>query len=187
MTVATAVAEALAVRRAAREVASATAIQATFDRLASRIAGAVRDANPVLLTIMQGGAFAAVELARRFDFPCEFDYVHLSRYGEALTGGALTWRVRPDPRLQDRTVLVIDDILDQGVTLTALLDELRALGVARVLTAVLVVKELRSPQERPSVDFAGMRVGDSYVFGCGMDYKGYWRGLPALYAVAGNG
>src|SRR5690606_14963576 len=96
----------------------------------------------------------------------------------------LDWHVEPRPELEGRAVLVVDDILDAGLTLAALEHALRARRVASLHKAVFAVKELRQPIERPTVDFAGTSVPDVYVFGCGMDYRGYWRGIPELLAVA---
>jgi len=175
--------EARDVLAAAREVASAAQIDTVLDRLGAEVTVCLGDACPVVLAVMLGGVFTATELARRLTFPYEFDYVHLTRYGRALSGGAIEWLVRPRASLRGRDVLIVDDILDRGETLAALQAELRALRVARVHTAVLVTKELNEPRPRPAIDFVGMSVGDSYVFGCGMDYKGFWRGLPALYAI----
>lgn len=175
--------EALAVRETARELASAAQVEVVLDRLAADVTAEVGRACPVLLAVMRGGVFTATELARRFDFPHEFDYVHLTRYGKSLTGGEIEWVVRPHSSLRGRDVVIVDDILDRGVTLAAIQAELVELGVARQHTAVLVVKDLVQAQPRPPVDFVGMQVEDRYVFGCGMDYKGFWRGLPALYAV----
>lgn len=175
--------EARDVLGAAREIAPAARVGAVLDRLSAEVTARLRDACPIVLAVMQGGVFTATELARRLSFPYEFDYVHLTRYGKALEGGAIEWLVRPHAALRGRDVLIVDDIFDRGDTLCALQAELRALGVARVHTVVLVTKDLDQPQPRPAIDFVGMSVGDSYVFGCGMDYKGFWRGLPALYAI----
>jgi hypoxanthine phosphoribosyltransferase len=111
--------------------------------------------------------------------------------------------VRPRKELEGRTVLVVDDILDHGGTLRALDAELRRVGVAEHLNAVLVVKRLertplprtplprtplaRTPRARtaqPTLAAAGLAVDDVYVFGSGMDYRGYWRELGGIYAVA---
>ena len=151
--------------------------------MAREVGEAVGGENPVFLAVMQGVMFTAVELAPRCDFPYELDYVHVTRYGNGLTGGAVEWRVRPSTGLAGRTVVIVDDILDRGITLAALEAELAAIGVARVLKAVLVVKELREPVQRPAVDVRGFTIEDVYVFGCGMDYEGYWRGLRGLYAA----
>jgi hypoxanthine phosphoribosyltransferase len=148
--------------------------------LAPRLAGK----NPVLLAVMHGGAFTALELSKRFRFPHEFDYVHVTRYRGRERGGALEWRVRPSSALAGRTVLVVDDILDRGHTLRALAAELRAVGVAEQLTAVLVAKRRGGRARLPPVDAIGVSVEDVYVFGCGMDYRGHWRGLSAIHALA---
>lgn len=173
--------EALQIRAASPELVSANEVSAAYDRLAVEISNVLAERCPVLLALMHGGVFAAVELSQRLDFPHEFDYVHASRYGQALTGGQLDWHVRPGEHLRGRHVLVVDDILDKGHTLAAVLEALEEIGVERAYSAVLIEKTLETP--RPEADFVGMTVPDTYVFGCGMDYKGFWRGLPNIYAV----
>jgi hypoxanthine phosphoribosyltransferase len=154
-----------------------------LDRMAAEPTPHLRHANPVVLAVMHGGAFAAVELCKRFRFAHEFDYVHVTRYAGDTRGGSLTWLVRPRRALAGRTVLVVDDILDHGKTLRALEVELERIGVAKQFRAVLVVKRLALPN-RPSVAVSGLAIDDVYVFGSGMDYRGYWRGLAGIYAVA---
>jgi hypoxanthine phosphoribosyltransferase len=167
----------------AEKLFSAEAVAAALDRMATEIAASLGDADPVVLAAMNGGAFAAVELCRRFRFPYEFDYVHATRYGESVTGGALEWRVDADSALRGRAVLLVDDVLDRGITLAALQSRLAAIGAARWETAVLVRKHLPDASGRPPVDYVGLEAGDRYLFGCGMDYAGYWRGLPEIYAL----
>ena len=179
-----AVADALAARRHARRIASAREIARALERMAEEITADLAGADPVVLAVMHGGAFAAVELCRRLRFPYELDFVHVTRYARGTRGGEIEWRVRPSAELTGRTVLVVDDVLDRGHTLRALGAELEKVGVARRRTAVLVVKRVANARARPKVDYRGVEVGDVYLFGCGMDYRGYWRGLPALYALA---
>ena len=169
-------------RRKARRVYSAREVARALDRMAAELAPKLEHANPVVLAVMQGGAFAAIELCKRFRFAHEFDYLHVTRYSGDTRGGNLTWLVRPSPALAGRTVLLVDDILDHGKTLRAIDAELERTGVAKQLTAVLVVKRLAL--RRPSVTVSGLAVDDVYVFGSGMDYRGYWRGLRGIYAVA---
>ena len=134
---------------------------------------------------MHGGAFAALELCKRFAFPHEFDYVHVTRYRGGTRGRDLTWRVRPSKALAGRTVLVVDDILDHGKTLRALDAELDRVGVAEQLERGARRQAARAQacaaDASPS---AVSTVDDVYVFGSGMDYRGYWRGLRGIYAVA---
>ncbi|HEX7081914.1 MAG TPA: hypoxanthine-guanine phosphoribosyltransferase [Gammaproteobacteria bacterium] len=176
-------ADAVEARRRARRLLSAPEVDAVYDRMAGDIAALLAGANPVVVAVMHGGVFTAIELCRRFEFPYDFAYVHPTRYGHELTGGELDWKVEPKPELKGRTVLIVDDILDGGVTLGELERSMRSLGIERLYKAVFAIKALARPAVRPSVDFEGVHVEDVYVFGCGMDYRGYWRGLPELLAV----
>jgi hypoxanthine phosphoribosyltransferase len=158
-------------------------VDAAFDRIASDITSLLSSADPLLLAILAGGAYPLVQIAERLTFPCQIDFAHATRYRGGLVGGAIEWRAKPRTPLAGRVVLVIDDILDEGHTLAEVMAECTRQGATRVLSAVLVRK--RHP--RPTVghaDFVGLEVNDRYVFGCGMDYKEYFRGLPAIYAVA---
>jgi hypoxanthine phosphoribosyltransferase len=175
--------DALAARRGARRVCSAREIARALQRMADAITTDLAGEDPVVLAVMHGGAFAAIEICRRLHFPYELDFVHVTRYASSTRGGEIEWRVRPSAELMGRTVLVVDDVLDRGHTLRALGAELKKVGVARQLTAVLVVKRVAKARARPRVDYRGVEVDDVYLFGCGMDYRGYWRGLPALYAL----
>ena len=172
------------IRNDATLVHSAVEITAIIARLSAEIEDEIGDKCPVIVPIMMGGAFTAIEICRHFDFGYELDWLHVSRYGRALSGGELRWNSRPKLDLAGRTVLLVDDVLDRGVTLAAVIAELQSLKPASILTAVLVSKNIDDDQGRPTVDFIGTRCPDHYLFGCGMDYKGFWRGLPALYAVA---
>ena len=166
-------------------VHDAEAVRRALDKMAQAITAVVADKNPVILAVMNGGAFVATELCRRFEFLYEFDYAHATRYGRDLIGGDIEWRVFPSERLTDRVVVVVDDILDRGNTLAAILDAIETAGASEVYSTVLVRKRLRDGPSRPEVDFVGLETDDVYLFGCGMDYAGYWRGLPALYGLRG--
>jgi hypoxanthine phosphoribosyltransferase len=174
------------VRRTARRIYSPRTVARALDAMAAKLTPRLRETNPVVVAVMHGGAFAALELCKRFSFPHEFDYVHVTRYRGEMQGGGLRWRVKPSASLAGRTVLVVDDILDHGKTLRALDAELERIGARDRLTAVLVVKRL-AHVKRPAVTVAGLDVDDVYVFGSGMDYRGYWRELPGIYAVAEDG
>lgn len=161
---------------------STEVIHAAIRRLGEEISGELRHENPVVLCVVSGGIVFTGQLLMQFDFPMELDYVHASRYQNATVGRALEWEVLPKLKLANRTVLLVDDILDQGVTLKAIQDKCFELGAAKVLSAVLVEKQL--DQVKPiAADFVGLVVPDRYVFGYGMDVYGWWRNLPAIYAL----
>lgn len=171
------------VRREARQIYSAGEVRAALRAMAAAIEPRLAGRNPLVVAVMHGGLFTALHLSEQFSFPHEFDYVHLGRFGNGLEGGAPEWVVGPKPSFRGRVVLLVDDVLDQGVTLAALQAELLGAAVAELQTAVLVSKDAGA-LVRPAVDYVGLHAGREYLFGCGMDYKSYWRHLPGLYAVA---
>ena len=175
--------DAAVARANAEELCSAEEIESAIAGMAEKAAVVIGGRNPIVLSIMNGGLFTTVKLTSHFDFPYETDRIQVSRYGTELTGHQLTWLIEPALDCRDRLVLLVDDILDQGVTLDAVKHKLISEGASDVLSAVLVVKD--TARTTPvSVDFSGLHCPDRYVFGCGMDYRGFWRGLPALYALA---
>ncbi|QDF99104.1 hypoxanthine-guanine phosphoribosyltransferase [Azoarcus sp. DD4] len=178
-----------AIKRAREEadcLADETAVEAALDRMAVEITGRLADSNPLVYTVMNGGLILAGRILTRLPFPLEVAYLHASRYGHALQGTLLDWRVRPTQDLRGRSVLVLDDILDEGHTLNAIIEHLKAEGAREVLSAVLVHKvHERKAYPGMRADFTGLDIADRFLFGCGMDYKGYWRNAPGIYAVKG--
>ncbi len=160
-------------------------VEAALDRMAIDIHQQLHDQNPVLLCVMIGGLVPLGNLLPRLDFPLEVDYVHATRYRGEITGGKVHWKVRPSTNLFDRTVLIVDDILDGGITLAAIVEEVKALGAKVVLTAVLVDKyHKRVENGLKNADFVGLQIEDHYIFGYGMDYNEYLRNAPGIFVVA---
>jgi hypoxanthine phosphoribosyltransferase len=156
-----------------------------LDRMAIEIHAQLHDKNPVLLCVMIGGMVPLGNLLPRLDFPLEVDYVHATRYSGDIYGGDLNWKVRPSVNLQGRTVLVVDDILDGGVTLSAILAEVRSMGAKEVFSAVLVDKHCnRLENGLKNADFVGLTVDNHYIFGYGMDYHEYLRNAPGIFVVS---
>ena len=161
-------------------------VETAIGRLAQEITARLRDSNPVVICVMNGGLILTGQLLTRLVFPLQLEYLHATRYGHGTSGSGLEWQVRPQQDLQGRTVLLLDDILDEGVTLAAIADYCRRQGAAEVLMAVLVEKlHLRKVTPGMRADFSGLEVGDRFLFGYGLDYKGYWRNAPGIYAVKG--
>lgn len=168
-------------------IVSPAGIDAALDKMAEQITARLKDANPMVYVIMNGGLFLGGQLLPRLNFPLEISYLHATRYGHALNGTLLDWRVRPTQDLRGRSVLVLDDILDEGYTLIAVMEHLRKEGAAEVFNAVLVDKlHDRKAVKGMKPDFCGVEAPDRYLFGCGMDFKGYWRNAPGIYALRGH-
>ncbi len=134
-----------------------------------------------LMVLMNGGLYPAVELARRMQRPLLMDHVHATRYRGRTSGGSLHWGRWPSS--VQGTVLLVDDIFDEGHTLQAVRAKLLEDGADAVVTAVLTVKQHDRGLPRDWVDDAALVVPDRYVFGCGMDWQGYWRQLDAIWAL----
>jgi hypoxanthine phosphoribosyltransferase len=166
-------------------VASADEVQAALRRVAAEVEARLASAYPLVLAVMGGAVVFAGQLLPLLRFPLDFDYIHASRYGAATRGAGVDWRVGPPAGVRGRSVLVVDDILDGGHTMAAIRDRLLGLGAQAFHCAVLVEKLLG--KEKPiHADFVGLRIPDRFVFGFGMDAKGYWRNLPEIRAMAGS-
>jgi hypoxanthine phosphoribosyltransferase len=158
-------------------------VEAALAGMASRINQALDGTDPLVVCVMTGGVVPFGRLLPRFTFPLQIDYVHATRYGKKLQGGQLQWLSGPHQDPRGRAVLLIDDILDEGTTLAGIEARYRADGAREVSKAVLVVKD-RARVHDVKIEFAGLDVPNRYVFGCGMDYKGYLRNIPGIYAEA---
>ena len=160
----------------------AAAVTAAVDKVAADITRDLSDANPLMLCVMSGGVPFAGGLLTRLSFPLDFDYLHATRYGENTVGTTLSWRAFPRLPVKGRVVLVVDDILDEGVTLAAIRERLLQMGAAEVRIAVFADKEKASTKP-VKADYIGLSVPDRFVYGFGMDVQGAWRNLQAIYAV----
>ena len=167
-------------------LASQDEVERAIDRMATEITESLHDKRPLVLCVMNGGLIIAGQLLPKLRFPLEIDYVHATRYGDKTKGAGLEWKAMPKEDMKGRTVLLLDDILDEGVTLESLARHCREQGAAEVFLAVLVEKlHLRKVIPGMRADFSGLDVGDRFLFGYGLDYKGFWRNAPGIYAVKG--
>ncbi len=162
---------------------SAQQVERALDRLAEQLTERLRGTNPLLLCVLNGAVVTAGQLLTRLDFPLELDYLHATRYQGETRGGELHWIAHPRTSVAGRTLLVVDDIFDEGITLAAIVAALRAEGAGEVLSAVLVEKRHDRKPEGFRPEFIGLEVEDRYVFGYGMDYKEYLRNVPGIFAV----
>jgi hypoxanthine phosphoribosyltransferase len=168
----------------ASRVHSAAAVAKAYQELAAGIQPRVDEGRCVLLGVLIGGLVPLVEIARRLGGDLVLDVCRVSRYGDALRGGEPRWLMLPGQELEGRDVVLVDDIYDQGVTLSFVAEHCHGRGARSVRIAALVRKRHGRALAGPLPDLVGLEVGDEYVFGCGMDYRGRWRHLPDIWAVA---
>lgn len=174
--------EARGILAGAEIIHSAETVAAAVSRVAAEITEKLGESNPLVLCVMSGGVPFAGQLMTQLLFPLDFDYMHVTRYGQETSGGALSWRSAPWTPVKGRTVLILDDILDEGFTLAAIVERMKELGASACYTAVATDK-LNGKTKPLKADFVALTVPDRFVFGYGMDVRGKWRNLPAIYAM----
>jgi hypoxanthine phosphoribosyltransferase len=158
-------------------------VEDALTRMALEIELKLSEKVPVLITVMNGGLITTARLVSKLRFPLEMDFLHVSRYGKNTFGSDLKWHATPQIQLRNRCVLIIDDILDEGVTLKEIIEYCKTQGVSEVFSAVLLKKNRGRAVTGISADFVGIEVEDRYVFGSGLDFRGYLRNSPGIYAV----
>lgn len=164
---------------------SADEVQQALDRMAGEITDTLKQANPLILTVMTGALITTGHLVTRLHFPLEIDYIHATRYQGTNRGGDLHWLVEPRQCLRDRTILIVDDIMDGGLTLSAIIDYCKQADAKAIYAAVLVSKNRkRELGVNFEPDFVGVTTEDKYLFGFGLDYHEYLRNVPGIYAVS---
>jgi len=154
----------------------------SVSRVAREIRAELAERHPLVLSVMGGAVVFTGQLLPMLDFPLDFDYLHVSRYGAGTSGGQLRWITTPRQDIAGRVVLVVDDILDEGITLEAIREHIVAAGATACYCAVFADKKIAKPKPI-AADFVGVSLPDRFVFGFGMDIDGAWRNLPAVYAL----
>lgn len=177
---------AAAILKDAELICSSDEVQAAVSRIAhelnDRFSKPDSPSFPLVLGVMGGGVVFTGQLLPNLTFPLEFDFIHVSRYGDEDYGGEIVWKVIPRQNVTNRTVIVLDDILDEGETLSHVKRRLLEMGAADVVIAVFADKAIN--KKKPiKPDHVGVTVPNKFVIGFGMDWQGYWRNLPDVWAV----
>jgi hypoxanthine phosphoribosyltransferase len=167
----------------ARRLYARHELENAITRMGRELTAALGGERALLLTVMNGGMFFASALAFAIDTDLDFDYAHATRYGNATVGREVRWLHRPTASMHGRSVILADDILDEGYTLAALREHCLAAGAGRVLIAVLCDKLHDRRMPGLKADYVGVELPDRYVFGYGLDYYGQGRNLPDIWAL----
>jgi hypoxanthine phosphoribosyltransferase len=161
---------------------SETVVNNAIKQMADQLNQDYANEPPVVMCVMGGAVYFTGQLLAKLQFALEFDYVQATRYHGTTGCNQLNWVVMPRDNIKNRTVLILDDILDEGITLQSIVEQCQIKGAKEVKIAVLVEKQLN--KDKPVIaNYVGLKVPNRYVFGCGMDIYGWWRNLPAIYAL----
>lgn len=150
--------------------------------LAARICADYGDTCLTLLVVLKGGAWFAADLARRLPFSTEIEFTRAKSYRGAASTGEVSFLIEPGPGLAGRHVLIVEDILDTGHTLAAIMARVAALGPASLRVCTLLNKPARRAAP-VRADYVGFEIPDHFVVGYGLDYEEQYRALPAIYTM----
>lgn len=152
-----------------------------LQRIARQINQDYQNKNLLCLCVLNGGMVTLGQLLPMIKIPCQLDSVHASRYAGKTSGYQLKWSKYPALSLQNQDVLLIDDILDEGITLYELQNYCRQQGAASVKSAVLINKLHRRKYKNIQANYIACECEDYYIYGFGMDYKEYGRNKDGIY------
>lgn len=161
------------------QVVDADEIAARVGELGEAIAADYADRSPLLVAVLVGSLPFLADLVRSVTVPLQVDFLGVSRFGE---GGRIRIALDTAQTVVDRHVIIVEDIVDTGLTLTVLRRMFEDRGAASVATATLVDKTRRRLVDVP-LEYRGFEVGDEYLIGYGLDWEGRYRNLPSLWAV----
>lgn len=163
----------------AAEVLPEADIRSRVAELGQAIAADYSERDPLFLVILNGSVPFGADLVRSVPLHAEVDFLGLNRFGE---GGRIGVTLDTSTPLLERNVIIVEDIIDTGLTLTTLRRMISDRGAASVSTAALLDKSRRRVSEVP-IEYRGFEVGDEFLVGYGLDWQGLYRNLRSIWAV----
>ena len=163
----------------AAEAISENDLRSRVVELGQAISFDYQDRDPLFVVMLVGAVPFAADLVRAFDGSAEVDFMGLNRFGES---GRIGIAVDPSTPVLDRNVVIVDDIIDTGLTLTVLRKMMIDRGAASVATTALFDKARRRVSDVP-IEYRGFEIGDEFLVGYGLDWQGYYRNLRSVWAV----
>lgn len=157
-------------------------IEATVKRLAAEIRWDYCDKHPILIGVLKGSFMFMADLIRLLDFPLEVDFIWLSSYGGRKTSGRIKLVQGVQSKIKDRHVLVIEDIIDTGLTTAFVLDYLKRRRPASLRLCTLTEKPARR-KVPVNIDYLGLTVPNRFIVGYGIDWNERFRYLDSIYAI----
>ncbi|PJF33683.1 MAG: hypoxanthine phosphoribosyltransferase, partial [Phototrophicales bacterium] len=157
-------------------------IQQAVQKVAAMINKELSGKNPLFLVVLNGAFMFAGDLFKHVNIPCEISFVKLSSYIGTQTTSVVRELIGLDEVLHDRTVVIVEDIIDTGITMGVTRDKLRKLEAKEVYLATLLFKPEAFKMNYP-IDFIGMEIPNDFIVGYGLDYDGHGRNLPDIYKI----
>lgn len=165
-----------------RELITETEIQNRIDELARQINQDLIGKDMVFLGILNGAFLFAADLFRRIDIQARISFVKLASYEGTGSSGTIKELIGWNEDIKNKSIVVIEDIVDTGNTLERIVDELLIRKVCEVRIATMLFKPAAYTKEIP-LDYVGFEIPNDFVVGYGLDYDGYGRNLPSVYTL----
>jgi hypoxanthine phosphoribosyltransferase len=167
-----------------RELITEKAIQVRIEELASQVNKDLRGKDVVFLGILNGAFLFAADLFRRIDLKARISFVKLASYEGTSSSGTIKELIGWNEDIKNKTIVVIEDIVDTGNTLERIVDELIIRKVIEVRIATMLFKP-KAYKKDIHLDYVGFEIPNDFVVGYGLDYDGYGRNLPSVYTLTG--
>ena len=160
-------------------------IQAAVRRVAEDINRDLAETNPLFICVLNGAFMFAGDLMKTINFPCEITFIKLSSYEGLYTTGTVKEIIGLNESVVGRSVVVVEDIVDTGITMERILESLRAKGASDIHVATFLQKP-DALQRDITVDYVAMKIPNDFIVGYGLDYDGYGRNLKDIYTVVSD-
>jgi hypoxanthine phosphoribosyltransferase len=161
---------------------SAESIQAEVSRIAEDMNRDLADKNPIFLGILNGAFMFASDLFKQINIPCQITFLKLASYEGIQSSGTVKQLIGINQDLKDRTVVILEDIVDTGITLETIIRQLSGYQPKEILVATMLHKP-DALQKKVKLDYVGFNIPNEFVLGYGLDYNGYARNLPEIYTL----
>ena len=158
-------------------------IQAAIHEIARKIDNDLRDKNPIFVAVLNGAFMFAGELMKEVSIPCEITFVRLASYQGTSTTNKVQEVLGLNESIENRTVVIVEDIVDSGTTMVALQKELNKLNPKEIKIATLLLKPDALKQD-VDLDYVALEIPNDFIVGYGLDYDGYGRNLKDIYKIS---
>lgn len=168
-----------------KKLIAASKIEERIAALAAEINHDYKDKSPILLPVLNGSFMFASDLMKELKIPCRVSFVKISSYSGTASTGQLKTLIGHEESLFNQDVLILEDIVDTGLTLQKTIEELRGLG-AKSVEAISLLRKAPAREKKIDVKYVGFDLENDFVVGYGMDYDGLGRNLKDIYKQLGN-
>jgi len=157
-------------------------IQKAIERLANQITKDFHDKEPIFLGILNGSFMFAADLFKHFDFPCQISFLKIASYQGTSTSGTVKRLIGINEDIQGKTVIILEDIIDTGITMENIVKQLIGYEPAEIKIATLILKP-EALEKDVKIDYVGIEIPNDFIVGYGLDYNGFGRNYEDIYSI----